>query len=230
MRPLRLLFCIFAVDKSLGRQLHFGYLSGCDLPQSGVGGAAAVASLRISVTIPRMKRRTFLQRTAWLAAAGFFGSPLAQALSTRMKAVGVQLFSLPKVLDEDFAAGMTMLADLGYQEIELFGPFPFSAESAKSNWQQLAPMMGLAGSGYFGLDAATISTIMQERGLRIPSVHTDLDTLEQHMEQLGEAASQLGFSTWHYPPFRIRCAATSTTIDAWRSASTPSARALRPWG
>lgn len=40
-------------------------------------------------------------------------------------------FFYSKMLSENFEGGLKMLATQGYKELELFGPYPFSAESAK---------------------------------------------------------------------------------------------------
>ena len=111
-----------------------------------------------------------------------------------MKKVGIQLFSLPKMLDEDFRGTLEMLSGMGYQELELFGPYPFSAPETIEGWKNVAPMLGFSGSGYFGHSAAEVKSMLDEFGLTTPSVHTDLITLETRMAHLGEAADTLGFT------------------------------------
>ena len=53
-------------------------------------------------------------------------------------------------------------------------------------------MLGFSGSGYFGRDEASFKELATAYGLRIPSMHTDLDTLENHMPALGAAARAMG--------------------------------------
>jgi sugar phosphate isomerase/epimerase len=106
--------------------------------------------------------------------------------------IGIQLFSLPKLMEKDLEGTLKMLSEMGYTEIELFGPYPFSAESNKVSWGRLTPMLGFSGSGYFGLPQGEFVKLCRETGLRIPSMHTDLDTLENHMGDLAEAARGLG--------------------------------------
>ena len=77
-------------------------------------------------------------------------------------------------------------------KIELYGPYPFSAKSNKKSWEQITPMLGFSGSGFFGLSQTEFLAYCRELGLGIPSLHTDLDTLENHMPDLGQAARQLG--------------------------------------
>ncbi|PHN06536.1 sugar phosphate isomerase/epimerase family protein [Flavilitoribacter nigricans] len=111
-----------------------------------------------------------------------------------LKRVGIQLFSIPKLLEQDFRKSIEMLSRMGYDEVELFGPFPFSSESAKSSWTALAPMLGFSGSGYFGHTPAEVKAILTDNGITVPSIHTDLDTLENHMEALGAAGGEIGFT------------------------------------
>ena len=66
-----------------------------------------------------------------------------------MTNIGIQLFSLPKLLESDFRSGIQMLSQMGYHELEFYGPFPFSADSVKENWAAITPSLGFSGSGYF---------------------------------------------------------------------------------
>ena len=54
--------------------------------------------------------------------------------------LGIQLFSIPKMLSEDYMGGIKMLSQMGFKELELFGPFPFSAEKAKKGWEGAGKM------------------------------------------------------------------------------------------
>lgn len=141
-----------------------------------------------------MNRRKFVQNTA-LTGAGALVAPQHILTKPKMlKKVGIQLFSLPKTLEKDFRAGIAMLAKMGYKEIELYGPYPFSAPSVLASWKALEPMLGFSGSGYFGLEPQTVKSIFKEHGLKTPAMHTDLETLETRMDKLAEAAEILGFT------------------------------------
>lgn len=115
------------------------------------------------------------------------------AESNGLKKIGVQLFSIPKLLEKDFRKGIEMLAQMGYKDVELYGPFPFSANSAKKRWESIIPMVGFSGSGYFGLSPQELKSILKDNNIRSSSTHTDLDTLENNMDQLGEAGDVIGF-------------------------------------
>ena len=43
--------------------------------------------------------------------------------------LGVGLFTVPTMVEKDFAGTMKLLASIGYKEIETFGPYPWSAET-----------------------------------------------------------------------------------------------------
>lgn len=145
-----------------------------------------------------MKREEFIQ----LSLLGAMGAGLfPQALNAKsgianpidmLNHIGIQLFSLPKMLEADLEATLQWLSEMGYSEIELFGPYPFSAESNKASWEQLTPVLGFSGSGYFGRTDSDFLSLCDAFGLRIPSLHTDLDTLENHMGPLAEAARKMG--------------------------------------
>ena len=110
----------------------------------------------------------------------------------KLDRVGIQLFSCPKLLETDPEAALSLLAEMGYSEIELFGPYSISAESNKTSWAQLTPMLGFSGSGYFGKSRNDFKIMANTRGLRIPSLHTDLETLETLMPALAQEARNLG--------------------------------------
>jgi hypothetical protein len=78
-----------------------------------------------------IKRRDFLKSTALLSIASLAAPYDLFAMQKAIDKIGIQLFSLPKMLDEDLEGTLAMLSSIGYQELELFGPYTFSAESAK---------------------------------------------------------------------------------------------------
>ena len=86
----------------------------------------------------------------------------------------------------------SMLSNIGYKEVELYGPYPFSSPSAIENWNRVTPSLGFKGSGYFGHSATEMKKLLTQFGFSVPSVHTDLDTLLTRMDKLGEAAQVMG--------------------------------------
>lgn len=140
-----------------------------------------------------MNRRNFIRASAALTTLGLLESKSLLANPAMLDKIGIQLFSLPKVLEKDFHGGINMLSKMGYREIEMFGPFPFSAQKAIDSWAAVTPLLGFSGSGYFGLTAAEVKKIMDENKISVPSVHTDFETLRTRMSQLAEAAHTIGF-------------------------------------
>jgi len=142
-----------------------------------------------------VSRRTFLA-AAGATAAGLVTGTRASAAPVvapeRLGPIGVQLFSLPKLLEKDLDGSLAMLSGLGFQEVELFGPYPFSVPAAQAQWRGMASMLGFSGSGYFGLTAAEFRRRLDAHRLAAPSMHVELETLRDRTEQVGEAAHILG--------------------------------------
>ncbi|HKE90408.1 MAG TPA: sugar phosphate isomerase/epimerase [Gemmatimonadales bacterium] len=121
-------------------------------------------------------------------------APQASAGPSKLGRIGVQLFTMPKLVEQGVDAAFAMLAGLGYQEVELFGPFPYSVPAVQEQWRALAPRLGFSGSGYFGLTAAQFRARLDAHGLTAPSMHVDLDTLRDRTAQVAEDAHILGAS------------------------------------
>lgn len=147
-----------------------------------------------------MKRKEFIAQLGWLLGAGVLGTeglwanPLRHLSPNVIGQMGIQLFSLPALLENDFEGGIRLLAEMGYTELELFGPYEFSSDSAKAGWNAITPMLGFSGSGYFGRSADEVKAILQEHGMSVPSIHTDLDTMETKMEEFARASEVLNFT------------------------------------
>ena len=106
--------------------------------------------------------------------------------------IGVGLFTIPAMLEKDFAATMATLASIGYKEVETFGPYLWGAPSAQKRWDEITPFLTFKGSGYFGLTALQVRKILDDNGLTSPAMHVDLDSLRTHLEPMAEAAAILG--------------------------------------
>ncbi len=136
-------------------------------------------------------RRKFIRNSALLS-AGLMGSSFNWQSSPTLDSIGVQLFSLPRLLESDLDQGLALLSNMGYKEVQLFGPFAFSAQSAKDRWQTITPMLGFSGSGLFGKSVKDFKALLNTNNLKATAAHTDLDTLEHAMGPLAEAANELG--------------------------------------
>jgi len=129
-----------------------------------------------------------------------------------MNPIGVQLFSLPFLLEKNFEQAIAMLSDMGYQEIELFGPYPYSTPPAKQGWAAVTPQLGFEGSGYFGLSDHEVAALLKAHDIRVPAIHTDLHTLETRMEEFAKAREVLGFT---YVILPMIPETERTSIDAY---------------
>ena len=125
--------------------------------------------------------------------------------------IGVQLFSIPKILEKDFEGTMKMLAKIGYKEIEFFGPYSFSATEDTERWKAITPSLGFSGSGFFGLTVQQAKKILDDNGLKSPSLHTGLSTLENKMAEMAEAAHILGTKYVILPS-----AETQSSLDGYK--------------
>jgi sugar phosphate isomerase/epimerase len=138
-----------------------------------------------------MNRRQFFLAAAAASAASALRFEVAKA-GANVKKVGVQFFSVPKLLEKDFGKTLALLAGLGYSEVEFYGPYPFTAPESTAEWQQVTAQLGFSGSGFFGLTAQKARALLDEHGLAAPSMHTDILTLRSGMGPLSEAAHVLG--------------------------------------
>jgi len=139
-----------------------------------------------------MNRRNFIANTAALTVGGLLVTSELFAAKPLLNKIGIQFFSLPKLLEKDLTGTLAMLSKMGYREVELYGPYSFSTEEAKKRWDTITPSLGFTGKGYFGRTAAEMKNILKDHGLTAPSMHTDLDTLKNNMSQLAEAAHATG--------------------------------------
>ena len=131
----------------------------------------------------------------------------------RLGPLGVGLFTLPKSLEKDFDGTLGMLSGLGYQEVELFGPYPFSTDAAKAGWAATSKTLGFAGSGVFGRTARHVRESLDRHKLTSPSMHVDFDTLRDRTEQIGEAAHEIG---WRYAGIASIPEDRRRTLDDYR--------------
>ena len=139
-----------------------------------------------------MKRRQFLQSTALFSVASLVNANGLFTKTPLIDKVGLGLFSVPKLLENDFEAAFTLLAKMGYEEVECFGPYEFSTDKAKASWNAVTPQLGFKGSGFFNKSANDFLKAAKSNGITIPSMHTDLDTLLTNMGPLAETANLIG--------------------------------------
>ena len=147
-----------------------------------------------------MKRRDALRTT-------ILGSG-ATALSTRFNSIeqlhkymdsknkinlGVQLFTVPHMVDNDLRGSLKTISEIGYKEIEFFGPYPSSSDAAKKQFKEMmAAMVGLKNHSFFGFSLDETLTMLKDYNLKVPSMHVDISTLRTNLDQIAETAAKLG--------------------------------------
>jgi sugar phosphate isomerase/epimerase len=139
-----------------------------------------------------MLRRQFIVHSSKASVSALLFSSEIFNKGPLLQKIGIQFFSLPMMLDKDLSGSLSMLSKIGYREVELYGPYPFSSPSAIERWNAVTPSLGFKGSGYFGHTVVEMKKMLSDNGFSVPSVHTDLDTLQTNMPKLGEAARVLG--------------------------------------
>lgn len=167
-----------------------------------------------------MNRRSFLKSVTTLTLAGMAAKPAwggtAATGGRLLGPLGLQLFSLPKLLETDLEGTLALIAGMGYRSVELYGPYPFSAPSAHERWAAVTPSLGFSGSGFFGRKVTDVAALLKRHQLSVPSIHTDFETLRTRMDQLAEAAHVLGSEYVVLPSLP---AARRKTLDDYRRAA-----------
>ncbi len=162
-----------------------------------------------------INRRNFLINTGLAAMGGLLANDLsAQSLfagAAPMNRLGVGLFTVPKLLNEDFAGTLKMLSRIGYKEVEFFGPYSFSTKADIEGWKGAAAALGFDGSGFFGHSIEDVKKILADNGLTAPSMHTSLNTLKENMNELAAAANAIGAKYLVLPS-----AATPPNLDGYK--------------
>ena len=163
-------------------------------------------------------RREFLVTTGAAAAALATGcrtvaGSAASPATNRLGRLGVGLFTVPKALERDFDGTLAMIAGLGYQEVELYGPYPFSVSAAQEGWKRTGAALGFTGSGFFGRTAKQVRESLDRHGLASPSMHVDFETLRDRLDQVGAAAHEIG---WKYVGIAAIPEERRKTLDDYR--------------
>ena len=81
-----------------------------------------------------------------------------------------------------------------YSYLEFFGPYYFSSPSVKDTWKKYSffPESDNPFSGFYGNSGKEVKSILSNYKMKSPSIHTDLETLENHMGELASGAQECG--------------------------------------
>ena len=130
-----------------------------------------------------MNRRHFLHTTAGLAAGSLAwmsagcasdgSSPSSNASgaasssgTNRLRAIGVQLYTLRSLMEDDFEGTLRAVADIGYDEVEF--------------------------AGYYDRSPEEVRGLLDELGLAAPSTHVPLNALQDDLDRVIQTAQTIG--------------------------------------
>jgi len=145
-----------------------------------------------------MDRRSALKYS--LLAMGGFTLPgslkahqlfMETVLPSKKTRFGVQLFTIPQLVDQDLPGTLKTLGELGYKEIEFFGPYPFSSETAKLEFEGFKGMIGVKDHAFFGHSVKDVTTMLKGNGLTMPSLHVNVATLRENLEAFLDGVAEL---------------------------------------
>lgn len=118
-----------------------------------------------------MQRRDFIQHAS-LAALGTLAIP--NALSKKVKAVGIQLYTVRDLMDKDAKGTLAKIAQIGYKNLET---------------------NGYQNGKLYGMSVAEYKKTVEDLGMKTPSSHLGLDILRSdHVDKALEDAKFLGQS------------------------------------
>lgn len=130
-----------------------------------------------------MKRRQFLQVTASALPATLGLDLISCAPAAVKREWGIQLFTIPQLISQDFSDTLKKLSTYGYKELEFFGPYPFSDKRTIERWIGLAEQMGITRNAFYGYEVAEVKKMLADHGLTSPSVHLDIYTMRSNMTE-----------------------------------------------
>jgi sugar phosphate isomerase/epimerase len=141
-----------------------------------------------------INRRSFLEAAASAVVAAPVLVERARSATPpveRLARLGVALFTIPKLLDQDFAGALKLLSGIGYREVQFFGPYPFSVPAAHERWKAVSASLGLRESGFFGRSPRDVRALLDASGLTAPAMHVDIGTLRTRLAESADAARAL---------------------------------------
>jgi sugar phosphate isomerase/epimerase len=130
-----------------------------------------------------LSRRQFLAKSAMGIGSAVFASQLPISLGANDVSkptgmpLGFQVWTVKDMLIKDFPGTLKMIADLGYQSVEMCSPPGYESSG-------FGPLMKLK--------APEMKKIINDAGLICPSSHYGFDELKNHLEERVEFALESG--------------------------------------
>ncbi len=160
-----------------------------------------------------LSRRKFIQLTSASLATVVATDSIASLLIDK-KRWGVQLFTIPQMASQDLKGTLKLLGEIGYQEIEFFGPYSFSVAQSIESWKPIAAQLGIKDNAFYGYTIAEVKQMLKDYGLTTPSVHLDFNTMRNNLTPAMEALKTLGTKYVAIPALNNQ--AERSTLDGFK--------------
>jgi len=161
-----------------------------------------------------LNRRKFMQLTGASLASLTLSESIANTFAAAKKKWGVQLFTIPQMVSKDLKGTLKLVSEIGYKEIEFFGPYPFSAPETIEGWKAIAGQLGITQNAFYGYTIPEVKQMLADFGLSTPSVHLDLVTMRKNLKPAMEALKSLGTKYVAIPA--LNNIAERNTLDAFK--------------
>lgn len=102
-----------------------------------------------------MKRNDFI-KSSMLVSAGIRLAPTMACnslIEKKLIKIGLSLFSIPKIMENDLAGTIKRMAEIGIREFETYGSYSFTHEKTKTSWAAVSKQLGFSVSGFYGKSA-----------------------------------------------------------------------------
>ncbi len=155
----------------------------------------------------KLSRRQFLGKSAMGIGSVVFASKFPMDLNSGISPVhvkmplGFQVWTVREMLVKDFPGTLKMVADMGYQSVEMCSPPGYESSG-------FGPLMKLK--------AKEMKQIINDAGLICPSSHYGMDELRQHLDERIEFAKESGQKQMIMSSFGLP---ENATISDWLKAA-----------
>jgi len=155
----------------------------------------------------KLTRRQFLGKSALGLGSVFFASKIPMELNSEVvpgrvrMPLGYQVWTIREKLVKDFPGTLKMVADMGYQSVEMCSPPGYESSG-------FGPLMKLK--------AKEMKGIINDAGLTCPSSHYGMDELRQHLDERIEFANESGQTQMILSSFGLP---DNATISDWLKAA-----------
>jgi sugar phosphate isomerase/epimerase len=155
----------------------------------------------------RLTRRQFLEKSKLGVGSVLIASKMPVGIFTGHQAkpekmpLGFQVWTVREKLVKDFPGTLKMVADMGYQSVEMCSPPGYESSG-------FGPLMTLK--------AKEMKRIINDAGLICPSSHYGMDELRNHIDERIEFAKESGQTQMILSSFGL---ANNATKDDWMKAA-----------